>query len=156
MCHKLDKITSHGFPVIMIIICNVADQYKNTPKKYTWKYSLEENSRGGFCPAGSETHLSPGGIHRLSFYRISKIGRNLFISVTIHLPGGWCDNPGVILMSRSTLSHITRHFRLTRAPYEPALSPMSLASCDPDEDITPWSPLWPPLCPGKQDGTRIE
>ena len=61
-----------------------------------------KNSCVGFYPAGSEPHLSPGGIHRLSFYQIIRslvIGNHqkeknhqnwsqLVLSGTIHLPGG--------------------------------------------------------------------
>ena len=86
----------------MITVTLLTNAKEHTKEMFTNHCSFKKNSCGGFCPAGSEPHLSPGGIHRLSFYQIIRslvIGNHqkeknhqnwsqLVLSGTIHLPGG--------------------------------------------------------------------
>ena len=119
--------------------CNITDHCKRTQKTVYKKNNVytQEKFMRWILPGWQWGSLVTRWNSSSEFLQSSKMSATCFHLAQFICPGHWCDNPGAILMSRMTLSHITRHFR---AGYEP-----HCARCQwhPDQTL-PNGHHWPP------------
>ena len=119
--------------------CNITDHCKRTQKKVYKKNNVHSRKIHAVDFARLAVRLTCHQVEFIVwvFIKSSKLSATCFHLTQFICPGHWCDNPGAILMSRMTLSHITRHFRAGYEPHCPR------CQWHPDQTL-PNGHHWPP------------